>query len=218
MDSSDKRVRKMFLEPKFRGPGGRERFLAAVGVVSWSACPGFNGTPPDQLTVICGPMFAGKTTRLISYVGTGGVVFKPALDTRDEHTVVKTHDGVTVKATTIPHDEPERIFDLVSGHDTIGIDEVQFFSPAVVSVCEELVRMGKKVYVAGLDMDYTGKPFGCVPKLLAVSTRVEKVTSICSSCGDYATRTQRVDDQEGLVVIGGSDVYQARCLSCWVVA
>ena len=175
-----------------------------------------------SLTVVCGPMFAGKTEELIRilrrelwakrYV----MVFKPALDGRySEHDVV-SHNGTTLKARAVP--VVQMIRDLVerSGRPVyaIGIDEVQFFDEDVVDVVRWMVRRGIRVTVSGLDLTFDGKPFGQVPSLLAMAEVVRKLTAVCE-CGADATRSKRLVSSEQEVLVGGEGEYQAVCATCY---
>lgn len=176
----------------------------------------------NKLVVICGPMFAGKTTAMIdilkskSLVGGKSLAVKPSVDTRSGTAEVVTHDGVSMDAVVVHAMFPSDIQLWVKDdHSCVGIDEVQFFSRDVVDVCLGLIKDGKTVVVAGLDQDYAGSAFGPIAELMTVADVVIKRNSICSFCGDLATRTQRVVQGEGLVVIGGSESYEARCLVHW---
>ncbi|MCK4312752.1 MAG: thymidine kinase, partial [Candidatus Cloacimonetes bacterium] len=98
--------------------------------------------------------------------------------------------------------------------EIVAIDEVQFFTDEIIDVCNQMADMGKRVIVAGLDQDYTGKPFGPIPKLLAVAEYIEKFSAICVKCGNPANRTQRLTRNKDTIVVGATDIYEARCRNC----
>ena len=173
-------------------------------------------SPEGRIEVICGSMFSGKTETLISriiratYARLPVVVFKPVTDTRSEDTV-ESHSKRTRPALNIPHDNPSLILDLVGEAKVVGIEEAQFFTPAIVDVVEKLVWQGKRVIIAGLEIDSMGKPFGSMPHLLAISDQVDKLTAACTICGEDANRSQRLVPSTELVMIGAADKYAARC-------
>jgi thymidine kinase len=173
------------------------------------------------IEVICGSMFSGKTEELIRRVtralyGKQRVqVFKPRLDTRYDETRVVSHSRLAVTST--PVERPEEIFYSLSPEtQVVGIDEVQFLGPEVVTVCEALANRGLRVICAGLDQDYRGRPFEPMPHLMAVAEYVTKVHAICVVCGNPAHRSQRVVAGEGRVLVGAADAYEARCRKCHV--
>lgn len=181
------------------------------------------------IEVITGCMFAGKTEELIrrinvlQYAKKNIVVFKPKIDDRyDEHDVV-SHSGKSVKSYAIG--KAHEIFDYVDASvDVIAIDEVQFFDEEVVEICEYLADHGKRVMVAGLDMDFRGEPFSIMPRLLTQAEFVTKLTAVCMKCGAPATRTQRLvagkpsHYHDPIVQVGASESYEARCRHCHEVA
>jgi len=177
------------------------------------------------IEVICGSMFSGKTEELIRRVKRAVIarqrvqVFKPLLDDRYATERVSSHDGLQWDAIAV-HSAAE-ILELVRDNtDVVAIDEAQFFDWAVVEVCEQLAQKGKRVIVAGLDMDFRGEPFGPMPVLMAQAEMVDKLQAICAVCGAPASRTQRLingvpanyDDPQ--ILVGASEVYQARCRRC----
>jgi len=174
------------------------------------------------LEVITGPMFSGKTTQLIHRlsqaraVGQQVQVFKPESDTRDGEYEHRSHAGQGIEVVAVS--EARQISALV--HATtrvVALDEAQFFDSAVVEVCRELADGGRRVIVAGLDLDYRRQPFGSMPQLLAMAESVTKLTTLCSICGEPAVFTQRLLDGEPaafsgpVVLVGGRDMYVARC-------
>lgn len=170
------------------------------------------------IEVICGSMFSGKTEELIRRLRRAQIarqkvaIFKPEIDTRysEEH-IVSHNDGrlpsVTVKEAT-------EILALAGDATVIGIDEAQFFSADLVDVCQKLADGGKRVIVAGLDQDYTGKPFEPMPQLLAVAEYITKTLAICVQCGNPANRTQRLSHDSQRVIVGAQNIYEARCRFC----
>lgn len=170
------------------------------------------------LECIAGCMFAGKSSEMIrrltlcTYARQKVVAVKPQVDVRNNG-ALSTHSGTRFPCVYAhsAKDIPEYVADA----DVVGIDEVQFFGPEIVSVCLSLARAGKRVIVAGLDLDYQGQPFGQMPLLLAVSPLVTKVHAVCTICGDVASRTQRVVDSEDTIVVGGAESYEARCWAHW---
>ncbi len=180
---------------------------------------------PGQLEVICGCMFSGKTEELIrrlkraTYARQRVQVFKHALDDRYDEMAVASHNGQRLP--TVPAASTGDILGaLRPGVEVVGIDEVQFFGPEVVPLLEALVGRGVRVIVSGLDQDFRGEPFGPIPQLLARAEHVDKLSAICTACGQPATRTQRLVDgrpapYDGEVVsIGSSEKYEPRCRAC----
>jgi thymidine kinase len=178
-----------------------------------------------QVEVICGSMFSGKTEELIRRVRRAQIarqkvqVFKPSIDNRYGMERVSSHNGMHWDA--IPVDRAERILELVEEDtDVVAIDEAQFFNWEIAHVCEVLADRGVRVIVAGLDMDFRGEPFGPMPLLMAQAEKVDKLQAICVRCGRPASRTQRlingrpasVDDP--VILVGASEVYEARCRHC----
>ncbi|MCO5182783.1 MAG: thymidine kinase [Anaerolineae bacterium] len=181
-----------------------------------------------RIEMICGSMFSGKTEELIRRTRRAVIarqkvqVFKPAIDIRFAEQKVVSHNGADYGA--IPVNSAESIFTLLDPDTTVvAIDEVQFFDPAVVAVCERLADDGKRVICAGLDLDFRGLPFGPMPELLARAETVDKLHAICVICAEPATRTQRLIDgqpaayDDPVVLIGAAEVYEARCRDCHTV-
>ncbi|HZA15001.1 MAG TPA: thymidine kinase, partial [Myxococcaceae bacterium] len=182
-----------------------------------------NAFPRDigWIEVICGSMFSGKTEELIRriklalYAKQKAQVFKPRLDVRYDEKLVVSHSRQRVVST--PVDRAEEIFHYLDAETkVVGIDEVQFFGPEIVPVCEALANRGVRVICAGLDQDYRGLPFEPVPHLMAIAEFVTKVHAICVVCGNPANRTQRTAPGRGLVLVGASEAYEARCRKCHV--
>ena len=171
------------------------------------------------IEVICGSMFSGKTEELIRRLKRAKIanlkveIYKPAMDVRyDQHKVV-SHDANSIDSSPVDHSS--KILLLAEHADVVGIDEAQFFDNEIIYVCETLAQKGVRVIVAGLDMDYLGKPFGPMPALMAISEFVTKVNAICMVCGDLATHTYRKTADNSLVVLGEKDAYEARCRKCF---
>ncbi len=177
------------------------------------------------LEVICGPMFSGKSEELIRRIRRAKigkqkvVVFKPAIDDRYDEECICSHDGNNVEGISIVNAE-EILKYIDEDTKVIGIDEVQFIEGNTQDVIKALVDQGKRVICAGLDMDFKGEPFGCVPKLLAVADIVTKLTAVCMTCSHPANLTQRLVDgkpakyHDPLIVIGAQESYEARCRKC----
>ena len=172
------------------------------------------------IEVICGSMFSGKTEELIRRLKRAKIakqkveIFKPSVDTRYDEVAVVSHDDNQIHSTPVP--AAANIPLLVNDEDVIGIDEAQFFDMELVGVCNRLANQGFRVIIAGLDMDYTGKPFGPIPALLATAEYVTKVHAICVNCGNLANHSHRISDNEKLVMLGETDSYEPLCRYCFV--
>jgi thymidine kinase len=148
-----------------------------------------------RIEVICGSMFSGKTEELIrrlerlKYANQIYQVFKPLVDTRNKKNTIESHSKIEIKAQTVAN--AKEILDSSNNLDVIGIDEAQFFSEDLVDVCNTLANRGTRVIVAGLDMDFSGKPFGPMPNLMAIAEEVTKVHAVCSKTGDPALYSYR---------------------------
>lgn len=174
-----------------------------------------------RLTIITGPMFSGKTTALINKLTEQGdaLAITPDIDDRYGTTTIATHDGRSMAATVIPSDRPEQLLEQVreENPDIIGIDETNFFTPALRNVVASIRDRGIDVVAAGLDTDFRGEPFEPVPDLIDVADSVTRITAECDICGGAATRTQRLIDGDPApydspqVVVGGAESYTARC-------
>ncbi len=174
---------------------------------------------PGRIEVVCGSMFSGKTEELIrrlrraQFARQSVDIFKPAIDVRYSEEDVVSHDKNTIRST--PVDTSSSILLLSSGIDVIGIDEAQFFDDGLVDVCNELAEKGVRVIVAGLDMDYRGKPFGPIPALCAIADEVTKVHAICVKCGALAYVSHRLVDNEKRVMLGEQAEYEPLCRDCY---
>ena len=172
------------------------------------------------LEVICGPMFSGKSEELIRRLRRAQIakqrvqIFKPALDDRYSSDRIVSHSEQSLQAQVVKSSD-ELVARLDDRVEVIGIDEVQFFDGKIVEVCERLANMGKRVLVAGLDLDYRGVPFDPVPQLMAKAEYVTKTLAVCSRCGAAASRTQRLVASDERIVVGAVDAYEARCRRCF---
>lgn len=173
------------------------------------------------IEVICGGMYSGKTEELIRrirravYAKQKVQVFKPRIDNRFDAKDVVSHSEVRVEG--IPVDRAEDILALLEeGVSVVGVDEIQFFNPEIVDIVNGLADRGIRVICAGLDQDYLGKPFEPMPQLLAIAEYITKQLAICMKCGNAASRTQRIVDNDERVVVGAGGQYEARCRRCHV--
>ncbi len=170
------------------------------------------------IEVVCGSMFSGKTEELIRRLKRAKIanlkvaIYKPATDTRFDVNKVVSHDANFIESTPVKN--ASEILALATTADVIGIDEAQFFDAGIIEVCETLMMQGKRVIVAGLDMDYLGKPFGPMPSLLATADFITKLHAICVKCGHLANISYRTSDEEGTVVLGEKNNYEPRCRIC----
>ena len=168
------------------------------------------------IEVITGCMFSGKSEELIRQIRRAQLakqnikVFKPRIDNRYSRDQVASHNNNTSPSIVI--DSPMEIFDYVDKHtQVVGVDEGQFFSQDLVQVVHQLAQQGKRVIIAGLDTDWRGRPFGPIPTLMAIAEVVNKQYAICMTCGEPATRTQRLIADDNDIVVGSTGAYEARC-------
>lgn len=172
-----------------------------------------------SIEVITGSMFSGKTEELIrrlrraQYAGLKVEIFKPSLDNRYSETLVVSHDDNFIHSTVV--DNPSSILLLAGGVDVVGIDEAQFFDLSLTGVCNQLADEGIRIIVAGLDMDFLGKPFGPIPALLATSEYITKVHAICMRCGNHAQYSYRKSDESTVVLVGEKNLYEPLCRKCF---
>ncbi len=175
-----------------------------------------------SIEVICGSMFSGKTEELIRRLKRAVIakqkvqVFKPAIDIRYDSEKVTSHAGIAFDA--IPIKKPDEIMVMLDPSTTVvGIDEAQFMDESVVDVATKLADKGIRVIVAGLELDFRGEPFGCLPKMMAKAEHVDKLQAICIVCGEPASRTQRLVNglpahyNDPIVIVGAAELYEARC-------
>lgn len=181
--------------------------------------PHFKGQRSGWIEVICGSMFSGKTEELIRRLKRAKIanqkvdIFKPKVDTRYDNKNVVSHDANAILS--VPVENSRMILELSDGIGVVGIDEAQFFDMDLPEVCQQLALRGTRVIVAGLDMDFRGVPFGPMPNLLAVAEYITKVHAICQHCGNLATHSYRLLNDENTVVLGEKEQYEARCRTCY---
>ncbi len=174
---------------------------------------------PGVLEVITGPMFSGKSEELIRRLKRARIArqrvacFKPDIDLRYHRTAIASHSSQTHEAITVANVERlrEALYPQLDSIDVVGVDEVQFFDPDIVPLAVELIALGKRVIVAGLDTTFAAEPFGPVPNLMAISDTVTKLSAVCMVCGAAAIHTQRLGQSQELVVVGAAGLYEARC-------
>ena len=175
-----------------------------------------------RIEVICGPMFSGKSEELLRRLKRADIakrksqLFKPECDKRYSETEVATHSGKKRKCEIVEKDREEEILKAVySDTEVVCLDEAQFFGDYILEVALVLSRAGKRVIVAGLDMDSNGVPFGPIPQLLAIAEDITKLTAVCEICGDPATHSYRKSESKDLVLVGAAGMYEARCRTHW---
>lgn len=183
----------MFIEPRI----GK----AAAGKFGW-------------IEVICGCMFSGKTEELIRRLkraliaGQRVEIFKPRIDSRHQMEAIVSHDENTIRSTSVR--TPEELLLFAGNSHVVGVDEAQFFDQGIVEVCNALANSGKRVIIAGLDMDFEGNPFGPMPHLLAVAEYVTKLHAVCMKTGELASFSYRLTGDNQQVVVGDGREYEAR--------
>lgn len=172
-----------------------------------------------RIEVVCGSMFSGKTEELIRRLKRAKIakqrveIYKPAIDTRYSEEEVVSHDANSIMST--PIESSTSLLLMTDEADVVGIDEAQFFDDGLVAVCNELANRGKRVIIAGLDMDFKGVPFGPMPALCAIAEDVTKVHAICVRCGDLAHISHRIIGDDRRVVLGEKAEYEPLCRHCY---
>ncbi len=172
-----------------------------------------------RIEVVCGSMFSGKTEELIrrmkraKFAKQNVEIFKPAIDVRYSEEDVVSHEGNAISST--PIDSSASILLMSAGVDVVGIDEAQFFDEHIVEVCNQLANQGTRVIIAGLDLDFKGKPFGPMPALLAIADEVTKVHAICVRCGSLAYVSHRLVSNDKQVLLGETQEYEPLCRECY---
>ncbi|MFC3198994.1 thymidine kinase [Parapedobacter deserti] len=175
--------------------------------------------PYGSIELICGCMFSGKTEELIRRVRRARFakltveIFKPELDTRYHHSDVVSHDSSVVPSKPVSHSS--LILSLGYTTKVVGIDEAQFFDDGLPDVCNQLANRGVRVIVAGLDMDFKGRPFGPIPALMAIAEQVTKLHAVCVRCGAMANYSYRIAKSEQQLVLGEKESYEPRCRACF---
>ena len=172
-----------------------------------------------SIEVICGSMFSGKTEELIRRLRRAQIaklhveIFKPKLDIRYSESAIVSHNQNSIQSTPVAHSKSI----LLLGTDTevVGIDEAQFFDHELPHVCDQLANKGIRVIVAGLDMDFQGKPFGPMPAIMAIAELVTKVHAVCVQCGGPATYSFRTTSNESTILLGEKESYEPRCRTCF---
>lgn len=171
------------------------------------------------IEIVCGSMFSGKTEELIRRLNRALIakqsveIFKPAIDTRYDENHVVSHNAASIRSTPVQFANDMLL--LAGDCDVVGIDEAQFFDAELTNVARSLANKGKRVIIAGLDMDFKGEPFGSMPALMGIAEFVTKVHAICMNCGGVASYSYRLSDAEQKVLLGEKDAYEARCRSCF---
>lgn len=172
------------------------------------------------IEVIVGSMFSGKTEELIRRLNRSKIaklhveIYKPKTDNRYHEQNVVSHDGRAIRSTSV--DFANDILLMAADCDVVGIDEAQFFDEQLLQVARKLADMGKRVIIAGLDMDYKGNPFGVVPELMAIADFVTKVHAVCVRCGGLANYSYRKVENADQVLVGELDMYEPRCRTCYL--
>lgn len=175
--------------------------------------------PAGWLEVICGSMFSGKTEELIRRINRALIarqkveIFKPSIDIRYNEKDVMSHNENSIRSTPVQFSND--ILLLAGNCDVVGIDEAQFFDEEIIDVAVKLANNGKRVILAGLDMDFQAKPFGPMPKLMSIAEFVTKVHAICMQCGGVASYTYRLVNSNKKVFLGEKNSYEARCRLCY---
>jgi thymidine kinase len=178
---------------------------------------------PGRIEVIVGPMFSGKSEELIRRLKRARIArqrvacFKPDIDLRYHRTSIASHSSQTHEAATVANVERlrEALSTQLNDIEVIGIDEAQFFDEGILPLVVELVHMGKRIIIAGLDTTFTAEPFGAIPALMAIADEVAKLSAVCMVCGAPAIHTQRLGASQELVVVGAAGIYEARCRACF---
>lgn len=178
-----------------------------------------SGRKRGWIEVICGSMFSGKTEELIRRLKRSQFakqkieIYKPNIDTRYDDVKVVSHQGNEITSTPVP--SSANILLLANDADVVGIDEAQFFDDGLPDVCEQLANKGIRVIIAGLDMDFLGRPFGPMPALLAKAEYITKVHAICVRCGALANHSYRLVESDTKVLLGEKESYEPRCRECF---
>jgi thymidine kinase len=181
--------------------------------------PFFKGQRSGWVEVICGSMFSGKTEELLrrlrraQLAGQEILICKPGTDTRYSAEKVVSHDDRGMDSVVLSHSS--ELLRIATHAQVIGIDEAQFFDMDLPDIVQKLALGGKRIVIAGLDMDFRGAPFGPMPALLAVSEYITKVHAICPHCGNLATHSYRITAAEEQVLLGAKEAYEPRCRLCF---
>lgn len=181
--------------------------------------PNIRNTQKGWIEVVCGSMFSGKTEELIRRLKRAKIanlrveIFKPVADVRYDDTDIVSHNETRILST--PVENSQQILLLANDVDVVGIDEAQFFDEEMPHVAEKLATRGIRVIIAGLDMDFLGRPFGPMPAAMAMADYVTKLHAICVVCGDIANFSYRKAASDATFLLGETDVYEPRCRTCF---
>ena len=183
-----------------------------------------NPVTPGRIEVITGPMFCGKSEELIRRLKRARIAkqrvacYKPDIDIRYHRDAIASHSAHTHEATTVANVERLRaeLFPILNEVEVIGLDEAQWLDESIVPLTMELVHLGKRMVIAGLDMTFAGEPFGSIPQLMSIADEVTKLSAVCMVCGAPAIHSQRLGASQELVVVGAAGVYEARCRKCFL--
>lgn len=181
--------------------------------------PHHRGQRSGWIEVVCGSMFSGKTEELLRRIKRARIadmtveIYKPLTDSRYSKDNVVSHDDNYVASIAVGGSA--EILQQVSDAEVVAVDEAQFFDDGLTAVCEQLAQSGVRVIVAGLDMDFKGRPFGPMPQLLAVAEYITKLHAICPHCGNLATHSYRLEANDEQVMLGEKDAYEPRCRTCY---
>ncbi len=182
--------------------------------------PSFKGQRSGWIEVICGSMFSGKTEELIRRIKRARIanqkvqIFKPKKDIRYDVKNVVSHDSNAIDSYPVEKSK-DILKEIMQDVNVVGIDEAQFFDGDLLDVTQHLAIKGIRVIIAGLDLDFRGKPFGPIPNLLAAAEYITKVHAICPHCGSLATHSYRLSEEDETVVLGEKDKYEPRCRVCY---
>ncbi|TWR27500.1 thymidine kinase [Mucilaginibacter pallidiroseus] len=171
------------------------------------------------IEVICGSMFSGKTEELIRRVNRARIakvqveIFSPVADTRYDKSSVVSHNLNSIPS--VPVSKSADILPLADHIQVVGIDEAQFFDDNLPEVCLQLANSGVRVIVAGLDMDFKGRPFGSMPQIMAMAESVTKLHAVCVKCGSQAMYSYRLVPDDSKILLGEKESYEARCRKCY---
>jgi thymidine kinase len=191
--------------------------MASAGLTAHAA------VHPGRIEVITGPMFSGKSEELIRRLKRAQIAkrrvacFKPDLDVRYHRNAIASHSAQTLEAVTVANvgELSAVLMPKIEAVEVVGIDEAQFFDASLVHLAHELLRLGRRVILAGLDTTFTGEPFAPIPDLMAIADEVTKLSAVCMQCGATAVHTQRLGSSQDLVLVGAAGVYEARCRACF---
>lgn len=172
-----------------------------------------------SIEVVCGSMFSGKTEELIRRVNRARIakvnveIFSPVADTRYDKSALVSHNLNSIPSKAVS--KAAEILPLAAHIQVVGIDEAQFFDEELPNVCQALANSGVRVIVAGLDMDFKGRPFGTMPQLMAMADSVTKLHAVCVKCGQQAMYSYRLVPNESQILLGEKESYEARCRNCF---